>query len=157
MSNDRYVQYVTTFNRSDHSESPAPSYGTLDLQALTTPDYATFNGSSNVTGEINQNFVFIIDARLPLYCIIFILSILGNSLVIHTLVQNRRMRTVTNVFLLNLSLSDLLLSVLCMPFTLIPTLMQNFIFGKHMCIIVRYLQGKSLGQLQGNILRNYAK
>ncbi|KAK2146645.1 hypothetical protein LSH36_592g01002 [Paralvinella palmiformis] len=52
------------------------------------------------------------------------------------------MRTVTNVFLMNLSVSDLLLAVFCMPFTLIPTLLKNFIFGKAMCILIRYMQGK---------------
>ena len=80
--------------------------------------------------------------RIPLYCLIFLLSVVGNTLVIVTLAQNRRMRTVTNVFLLNLSISDLLLAVFCMPFTLIPTLLRNFIFGKTMCILLRYLQGK---------------
>ena len=39
---------------------------------------------------------------IPLYVTIFFLSVLGNSLVLVTLVQNKRMRTVTNVYLLNL-------------------------------------------------------
>nr|CAH0113590.1 unnamed protein product [Daphnia galeata] len=42
------------------------------------------------------------EVMIPLYSVIFILSVLGNILVIVTLTQNRRMRTVTNVFLLNL-------------------------------------------------------
>ena len=81
--------------------------------------------------------------RIPLYSLIFLLSIIGNSLVFLTLIQNKRMRTVTNVFLLNLSFSDLLLSCFCMPFTLIPQLMRNFIFGEFVCISIRYLQGKN--------------
>ena len=80
--------------------------------------------------------------RIPLYSVIFVLAVVGNSLVIVTLAQNRRMRTVTNVFLLNLSVSDLLLAVFCMPFTLIPTLLKDFIFGKVVCVFIRYLQGK---------------
>ncbi|KAK9686171.1 hypothetical protein QE152_g37390 [Popillia japonica] len=39
---------------------------------------------------------------IPLYVVIFLLSVIGNSLVLITLVQNKRMRTVTNVYLLNL-------------------------------------------------------
>ena len=80
--------------------------------------------------------------RIPLYSVIFVLAVVGNSLVIVTLAQNRRMRTVTNVFLLNLSVSDLLLAVFCMPFTLIPTLLKDFIFGKVVCVFIRYFQGK---------------
>ncbi len=82
------------------------------------------------------------EIRIPLYTIIFLLAVVGNTLVILTLIQNRRMRTVTNVFLLNLSISDLLLAVFCMPFTLVPTLLRNFIFGEVMCILIRYVQGR---------------
>lgn len=39
---------------------------------------------------------------VPLYGIIFLLSVVGNSLVLITLARNKRMRTVTNVYLLNL-------------------------------------------------------
>lgn len=42
------------------------------------------------------------EVMIPLYSVIFVLSVVGNILVIVTLTQNRRMRTVTNVFLLNL-------------------------------------------------------
>ena len=42
------------------------------------------------------------EVMIPLYSVIFFLSMVGNTLVIVTLAQNRRMRTVTNVFLLNL-------------------------------------------------------
>lgn len=79
---------------------------------------------------------------LPVYILIFLTAVIGNSLVIATLIQNKRMRTVTNVFLLNLSISDLLLAVFCMPFTLVPMMLHNFIFGPVMCVLIRYLQGE---------------
>lgn len=79
---------------------------------------------------------------IPIYALIFCVAVVGNILVILTLIQNKRMRTVTNVLLLNLSLSDLLLAVFCMPFTLIPMLLKNFIFGEPLCIVTRYFQGK---------------
>ena len=82
---------------------------------------------------------------IPLYSLIFILAVIGNLLVIVTLIQNKRMRTVTNVFLLNLSISDLLVAVFCMPFTIIPILLQNFIFGEFICVSIRYLQGNVFG------------
>ncbi|XP_014780665.1 C-C chemokine receptor type 8, partial [Octopus bimaculoides] len=74
------------------------------------------------------------------YLLIFLSAISGNCLVILTLVQNKRLRTVTNVFLFNLAVSDLLLAVFCMPFTLVPFLLRNFIFGTAMCVMIRYLQ-----------------
>lgn len=80
--------------------------------------------------------------QIPLYTTILLLAVTGNALVILTLVQNRRMRTITNVFLLNLAVSDILLGVLCMPFTLIGTLLRDFVFGGVMCKLLPYLQGK---------------
>lgn len=78
---------------------------------------------------------------IPLYSIIFLLAVVGNSLVILTLVQNKRMRTITNLFLLNLSISDLFLGVFCMPFTLVGTVLRDFVFGELMCKLLPYLQG----------------
>lgn len=76
------------------------------------------------------------------YGLIFLLSVAGNALVILTLVRHKKMRTVTNMFLLNLAISDLLLAVFCMPFTLVPMLMQRFIFGPVVCVLLRFAQGK---------------
>lgn len=84
---------------------------------------------------------------LTLYSIIFLLATIGNSLVILTLVQNKRMRTITNVFLLNLAISDLFLGVFCMPFTLVGSILRNFIFGEIMCKLLPYLQGMYLIKL----------
>ena len=99
-----------------------------------------------VNRNITQNSVFFVQTaqvQIPLYSIIFLLAIIGNALVILTLVQNKRMRTITNVHLLNLAISDLLLGVFCMPVTLIGTLLKNFIFGGIMCKLIPYLQGKA--------------
>jgi cholecystokinin A receptor len=51
------------------------------------------------------------------------------------------MRTITNLFLLNLAISDLLLGIFCMPFTLVGMLLRDFIFGEIMCKLLPYLQG----------------
>ncbi|RWS26313.1 cholecystokinin receptor-like protein [Leptotrombidium deliense] len=85
----------------------------------------------------------IVTMVLPYTCI-FILAVVGNMLVIVTLAVNRRMRSVTNSFLINLAVSDLLLGVFCMPFSLIGLLMKQFIFGSIMCRLVPYLQAVSV-------------
>ncbi|XP_071001319.1 cholecystokinin receptor-like [Oncorhynchus clarkii lewisi] len=82
--------------------------------------------------------------RILLYSVIFLLSVLGNLLIIVVLAVNKRMRTVTNSFLLSLAVSDLMMAIFCMPFTLIPNLLEDFIFGAAMCKIVAYLMGVSV-------------
>ncbi|XP_049584629.1 cholecystokinin receptor [Syngnathus scovelli] len=79
-----------------------------------------------------------------MYSLIFFLSVFGNLLIIVVLTVNKRMRTVTNSFLLSLAVSDLMMAVFCMPFTLIPSILKDFIFGAIMCKIVAYLMGISV-------------
>ncbi|KAM9032558.1 gastrin/cholecystokinin type B receptor [Sarcophilus harrisii] len=82
--------------------------------------------------------------RVTLYVVIFLLSVGGNMLIITVLGLSRRLRTVTNAFLLSLAVSDLLLAVACMPFTLLPNLMGTFIFGTVVCKAVTYIMGVSV-------------
>uniref|UniRef100_A0A1A7X8A8 Gastrin/cholecystokinin type B receptor n=1 Tax=Iconisemion striatum TaxID=60296 RepID=A0A1A7X8A8_9TELE len=82
--------------------------------------------------------------RIMLYSLIFFLSVFGNLLIIVVLTVNKRMRTVTNTFLLSLAVSDLMMAIFCMPFTLIPNILKDFIFGASMCKIVSYLMGISV-------------
>lgn len=103
-----------------------------------TPTYQVFVNTSARSVSTSGNFQF----QIPFYMMILMLSIIGNLLVITTLVQNRRMRTVTNVFLLNLALSDILVGVLCVPFTLVGTILRDFIFGELLCKLIPFLQGK---------------
>uniref|UniRef100_A0A4W4DSL4 Gastrin/cholecystokinin type B receptor n=1 Tax=Electrophorus electricus TaxID=8005 RepID=A0A4W4DSL4_ELEEL len=92
-----------------------------------------------------SNSAFSMDSvRILLYSLIFLLSVFGNLLIIVVLAVNKRMRTVTNSFLLSLALSDLMTALFCMPFTLIPNLLGDFIFGAAMCKIVAYLMGISV-------------
>ncbi|XP_035283568.1 cholecystokinin receptor type A isoform X2 [Anguilla anguilla] len=96
--------------------------------------------------DINQT------VRIFLYVLIFLLSILGNSLIITVLVRNGRMRTVTNLFLLSLAASDLMLCVFCMPFTLIPNLMKDFIFSSGICKGAMYFMGVSVSVSTFNLV-----
>jgi hypothetical protein len=58
--------------------------------------------TTRAAGSGGNSDVFQNNVIVPLYLVIFLLSVVGNSLVILTLAQNKRMRTVTNVYLLNL-------------------------------------------------------
>ncbi|XP_060800690.1 cholecystokinin receptor-like [Amyelois transitella] len=70
----------------------------LRMRDVTTTDVAvvTIKNATAVSNAYEWRFI------LPPYILIFLLSISGNCLVIATLTSNRRMRTVTNVYLLNL-------------------------------------------------------
>lgn len=59
------------------------------------------------------------------YLFIFLLCMVGNGLVCLIVLENRRMRTVTNLFIFNLAVSDLLVGVFCIPTTLVDNLITG--------------------------------
>jgi neuropeptide F receptor len=61
-----------------------------------------------------------------LYTVIFVLGIFGNVLVCYVVGRNKAMQTVTNFFITNLALSDILLCTLAVPFTPLYTFLVSF-------------------------------
>lgn len=64
------------------------------------------------------------------YILVLLLCVGGNGLVCLVVLRNRNMRSVTNLFILNLAISDLLVGVFCVPTTLIDSLIS----GEHLMI-----------------------
>ncbi|KAI8489237.1 Orexin receptor type 2 [Branchiostoma belcheri] len=67
------------------------------------------------------------------YILVFIFAILGNGLVCVVVARNSHMRTVTNYFIVNLSAGDLLVTIICLPPTLVVDIMETWFFGETMC------------------------
>ncbi|KAM9850198.1 neuropeptide Y receptor Y7 [Aulostomus maculatus] len=78
------------------------------------------------------------------YSLIILLGLLGNALVIYMIIRYRNMRTVTNFFIANLALADLLVDTLCLPFTLVYTLLDEWKFGAVLCHMVPFAQALSV-------------
>uniref|UniRef100_A0A5F8G770 Neuropeptide FF receptor 1 n=2 Tax=Monodelphis domestica TaxID=13616 RepID=A0A5F8G770_MONDO len=78
------------------------------------------------------------------YVFIFLMCLVGNSLVCFVVVKNREMRTVTNIFILNLAVSDLLVGIFCMPTTLVDNLVTGWPFDNITCKISGLVQGMSV-------------
>lgn len=53
------------------------------------------------------------------YALIIVTSVAGNAMVVWTIAANRHMRTVTNLYLLNLASADSLVALVVMPLKLI--------------------------------------
>ncbi|XP_028655376.1 neuropeptide FF receptor 1-like [Erpetoichthys calabaricus] len=75
---------------------------------------------------------------------IFILCMVGNSLVCYIVLRNHRMRTVTNLFILNLAVSDLLVGIFCVPTTLVDNLITGWPFSQAVCTMSGLIQGVSV-------------
>lgn len=135
--NETY-HYESSVLPQHHVQQQFSSTSSGSVSTIIATTVATMRAAASSWTELFSSGHF----QIPLYATILLLAIVGNALVILTLVQNRRMRTITNVFLLNLAVSDILLGVFCMPFTLVGTLLRDFVFGEIMCKFIPYLQGK---------------
>lgn len=65
--------------------------------------------------KLPQPPLYILICVSLLYIIIFIIGTLGNLLVVLVVCRTREMRNTTNFFLVNLSVADLLVILVCMP------------------------------------------
>ncbi|XP_011854852.1 PREDICTED: C-C chemokine receptor type 8 [Mandrillus leucophaeus] len=106
---------------------------TLDPSMTTMTDYYYPDSlSSPCDGELIQRNDKLLLAVF--YCLLFVFSLLGNSLVILVLVVCKKLRNITDIYLLNLALSDLLF-VFSFPFQTYYQLDQ-WVFGTVMCKVV---------------------
>ncbi|EPY83025.1 orexin receptor type 2 [Camelus ferus] len=58
--------------------------------------------------------------------------------------KNHHMRTVTNYFIVNLSLADVLVTITCLPATLVVDITETWFFGQSLCKVIPYLQTVSV-------------
>ncbi|KAK3100243.1 hypothetical protein FSP39_016884 [Pinctada imbricata] len=79
-----------------------------------------------------------------LYVVVFVLGIMGNVFVIMTVLKYKRMRTLTNMYLVNLAIGDLLVLIFCIPITLGNYIYTDFIFGTFLCKFTPFLQGSAV-------------
>ena len=77
---------------------------------------------------------------IVLFLVVFIVGLGGNCLVCFAVWRNPRMRSATNIFLVNLAVADLLVVLICLP----PTAAEDFFgfwhLGVEMCKIAKFVQ-----------------
>lgn len=71
--------------------------------------------------------------------LIAITGFLGNCLVIIVVLINPKMRSTTNILIVNLAIADLLFVIFCIPFTAIDYITTIWPFSDIWCKIVQYL------------------
>ncbi|KAI4880266.1 hypothetical protein NFI96_008824 [Prochilodus magdalenae] len=110
----------------------------MSLSIVTTTEYEDYSNTSNFDynnfivpceKDANRNFRFWF---LPtIYSIICFLALLGNFLVILTYLYFKRLKTMTDIFLLNLAMADLLFA-LSLPFWA-ASVMTKWQLGQFLC------------------------
>ncbi|XP_072947221.1 prolactin-releasing peptide receptor-like [Epargyreus clarus] len=109
------------------------------------------NESENATLSHHPNvYENIIDKKwvqavfCVIYTIIFVLGLIGNLLVCYVVIRNKAMQTVTNLFITNLALSDILLCIFAVPFTPLYSFRGSWSWGSLLCHMMPSAQGCSV-------------
>lgn len=98
-----------------------------------------------------ENYVFPEDwewSVIIMYAITFVVGLSGNVLVCFAVWRNRSMRTVTNIFIVNLAIADLTVIIICLPPTLLADVTETWYFGFVMCKIALFLQVRTVFKMQ---------
>ena len=70
-----------------------------------------------------------------LFAVINDMALFGNLLTCYAVYRNQRLRRLPNMFVIALCISDILMSTLCMPFTVVTLFHGRWVFGETFCRI----------------------
>lgn len=117
------------------------------------PEVNPFNCCGMADSTNDSNFLELDDSTrlvgvqvvlILAYSVIILFGVTGNSLVIYVIYRFKNLRTVTNFFIVNLAVADLLVNMLCLPFTLVYTLYGEWKFGQVLCFMLPCAQGMAV-------------
>lgn len=80
-----------------------------------------------------------------LYICVIVFSLIGNSFVCRLIFKHRKIQlTMINTFIFNMAMSDLLMTVFNIPFSLIRIYLDDWPFGSVLCVLVPLIQVTSV-------------
>lgn len=97
-------------------------------------DNTTFISSSRPQSEFEFRIALVVGIT---FSITFFVGLIGNSLVLLTVLLQKQMRNATNILILNLAIVELLFIILCVPFTGLNYVLRYLnlvILNKHSCL-----------------------
>ena len=68
-----------------------------------------------------------------LFAIINVVALFGNLLTCYAVFRNQRLRTIPNMFVVALGVSDILISTCCMPFSVVTLFYSQWLLGESFC------------------------
>ncbi|XP_020908246.1 alpha-1A adrenergic receptor-like [Exaiptasia diaphana] len=71
--------------------------------------------------------------------VMMVVGALANGVICHCILKHTSLRTVTNIFIMNLATTDFLVCIFCMPFALISCIVDEWVFGDLMCRLEGFL------------------
>lgn len=121
----------------------SPDNATLELPASTSGadadlrlhDFELLAAGGTQIGNSQLEFA----AWIALFCCMIFVATSGNLIVVFIVATNRNFKSVTNYFLVNLSLADAMVSTLNVIFNFVSMLISHWPFGKLYCKVSNFI------------------
>ncbi|KAK2151623.1 hypothetical protein LSH36_356g01038 [Paralvinella palmiformis] len=78
------------------------------------------------------------------YVFVISVGLVSNSLVCFVVARVKSLRTVRNMFIVNLAVSDIVMCLFCMPLTLVKLVLKNWPLGEPLCRITPWMQAANV-------------
>lgn len=125
------VQFNRSFNRSFNLMSTFP---TTVIPSLVNSTISQANSTIESDKEEQQWIdVLLLVFKASIMGLIIIGAIFGNLLVIVSVMRHRKLRIITNYFVVSLAFADMLVAIVAMTFNASVQLTGRWIFGYFMC------------------------
>ncbi|EEC19739.1 tachykinin receptor, putative [Ixodes scapularis] len=136
---DPFRNYTTHTPEGNASEATTGNHYP-DLMGHSNNTHFPTSDVVNVTAD--RQFVLPCWVQL-VYAFLFggmvLIAVLGNATVMWIVLAHRRMRSVTNYFLVNLSVADLMTSTFNAVFNLVYMLESHWAFGEYYCVFSSFV------------------
>ncbi|XP_067355051.1 neuropeptide Y receptor type 2 [Channa argus] len=129
---------------TDQLNKTQANFSLLELSSNCCSTPATRNNQNVLKLEDSTKLLGVQVILIFAYSTIILFGVVGNSLVIYVVYKFKNLRTVTNFFIVNLAVADLLVNTLCLPFTLVYTLYGEWKFGQVLCFMLPCAQGTAV-------------
>lgn len=139
MNDDNWTSWT------EDTTSVSPSFTALSVydSNSTTDNPSSYLTGNDTSDEATPFFGSLSGATAIIYLTVFIVGLLGNTLVIYVVVRYAKMKTVTNMYILNLALADELY-ILGIPFLGTQSVLSYWLYGKFLCKV--YMTADAMSQ-----------
>lgn len=127
---------MDTANQLNETQCENSTFEPKSLNWFTTGTAETGNEGNFLELDDSTKLIGVQVVLILAYSTIILFGVTGNSLVIYVVYRFKNLRNVTNFFIVNLAVADLLVNMLCLPFTLVYTLYGEWMFGQVLCFLL---------------------
>ncbi|XP_058979344.1 octopamine receptor beta-2R [Musca domestica] len=138
--NDSWLNASSPFSASSSSSSSsslatsiAPALSTLNTEGVNVTSTANFDDDWSHFNDLILSWQGV--CLIAVFCVLIVITIIGNTLVIMAVITTRRLKTVTNCFVMSLAVADFLVGIFVMPPAVAVHLIGSWKLGWILCDI----------------------